>query len=258
MTALHVGLLSIEGMPFMTFQTLLATLQDPHIMLPLLGSVVAGALIGAEREAQGKPAGLRTHTLVCFASALMTLLALHMAKWTADLPAGTQIVSDMSRMPHAILTGVGFLGAGVIFREGATVQGLTTAASLWMTAALGVAFGSGMLELAGIATALTLAVLILMRFVQRLTKMRPELELTLTVHDGGGFDAARLRAILAQAGLQPGPLAVAQNLAEGTRTYATVAAAYDHHFDIEALSRQIASEASMQSFELSPVVAQPR
>lgn len=102
----------------MILDSLLLALRDNDVMLLLLCSVVSGALIGAEREFLGKPAGARTHTLVCFASAFMTLLGLRMAEWTVSFPEGTQIVSDMARMPHAILTGTGFLGAGVIFRSG--------------------------------------------------------------------------------------------------------------------------------------------
>src|SRR5688500_2011018 len=97
--------------------------------LPLASSPLTGMLIGLERELQGKPAGLRTHTLVCFASTLLTLAAAHQGEWSINLIAGTQIVSDPTRMAHGILTGIGFLGAGVIFREGPSVHGLTTAAS---------------------------------------------------------------------------------------------------------------------------------
>lgn len=136
----------------MTLHSLPVAVRDTDVMLPLLCSLFAGALIRAERELHGKPAGVRTHTLVCFASALMTLLGLRMEEWTAALPANAQIVTDMARMPHAILTGIGFPGAGVIFHDGATVQGLTTAASLWLTAVLGIVFGTGLLEVATIGT----------------------------------------------------------------------------------------------------------
>ena len=79
----------------MTFDSLISALRDTDMRLPLLGSVLAGALIGADREFLGKQAGLRTHTLVCFASALMTLLGLRMAEWTMAPPEDTQIVSEI-------------------------------------------------------------------------------------------------------------------------------------------------------------------
>ena len=133
----------------------LLSLLPPGAGLPLAGSLVTGMLIGLDRELHGKPAGLRTHTLVCFASTLLTLAAARQADWVLSLLPGQQVVSDPTRMAHGILTGIGFLGAGVIFREGPSVQGLTTAASLWIAAALGIVFGVGLFGLAvvGAATA---------------------------------------------------------------------------------------------------------
>lgn len=180
----------------MDVNLILADIADPRLMLPLLFSLLTGALIGAEREFKQKPAGLRTHTLVCFASALMTLVGLRMADWVAVLPPETQIVSDMSRMPHAILTGIGFLGAGVIFKGDATVQGLTTAATLWLTAALGVVYGTGLIELGLVGTVITLVVLVLLRFIQRLYPhpLAAEIEVSLS---GDHADLAQLRSSLA-------------------------------------------------------------
>src|SRR5690606_6655623 len=76
--------------PIMTPETVVTALQDRDVMIPLLCSLVAGALIGAERELNRKPAGIRTHTLLCFAAALMTILGLRMAEWVVFLPEGTQ------------------------------------------------------------------------------------------------------------------------------------------------------------------------
>lgn len=143
----------------------LTELRNIDVGVPLLGSLIAGALIGWEREVQRKSAGLRTHTLVCFTAALLTLLGLRMDEWHADLPASAQIVSDMSRMPHAVITGIGFLGAGVIFKDGFNVQGLTTAATLWLTAAIGVVLGTGLIGLAILATVIALMVLVVLRYL---------------------------------------------------------------------------------------------
>lgn len=141
----------------------LAPFLTAEMGLSLLSSVLTGMLIGLDRELQGKPAGLRTHALVCFASALLTLAATHQGQWYLDLVPSTQVVSDPTRMAHGILTGIGFLGAAGIFREGSSVQGLTTAASLWTTAALGIVCGVGMFELALVGTAATLVVLVALR-----------------------------------------------------------------------------------------------
>lgn len=188
----------------MTLDSLLVAVRDTDVMLPLLSSLFAGALIGAERELHGKPAGVRTHTLGCFASALMTLLGLRMEEWTAALPVDAQIVTDMARMPHAILTGIGFLGAGVIFREGATVQGLTTAASLWLTAVLGIVFGTALLEVATIGTVIALLVLVLLRLLQGIMPPKPEIRIEVAVSSESRYDGARLKADLAASGLQAG------------------------------------------------------
>lgn len=188
-----------------TLQSLITTLSDPGLTLPLLGSLITGALIGSEREFSGKPAGLRTHTLVCFASALVTLAGLRMADWTVALPGSAQIVSDMARLPHAVLTGIGFLGAGVIFREGATVHGLTTAASLWLTSALGIVFGTGLMELAVLGTLGALLVLGLMRVFQRNAAPGQPWQLSLTFASDEAPLTAALRSQLMATGWRVGP-----------------------------------------------------
>src|SRR5436190_22955490 len=98
---------------------------DPEILWPLGGSIAAGALIGLERQSHGAPAGFRTHTLVSLASGLLMLAAMHQVRWMSDTPREL-IRIDPVRMAHGILTGIGFLGSGVIFREGLTIRGLTT------------------------------------------------------------------------------------------------------------------------------------
>ena len=100
------------------------------ITIHLTGALVAGGLIGLERSFHGRPAGFRTHTLVCLTSSLLMLVALYQWKWLSNVPLDT-VKMDPTRMAQGIMTGIGFLGAGVIFKEGFTVRGLTTAASIW-------------------------------------------------------------------------------------------------------------------------------
>ena len=131
----------------------------PELLWPILGAILAGAIIGAEREYRASPAGLRTHILVALSCCLLMLSAVHQMAWLNDAPIEV-IRIDPVRMAHGILTGIGFLCGGVIFREGFNVRGLTTAASLWTTATLGMLFGIGFYELAifgGIAALLVLA-----------------------------------------------------------------------------------------------------
>jgi len=134
------------------------------IVAHLLGAVLAGGVIGLERSYHGRPAGFRTHTLVCLASSLLMIVMLFQRKWLGTT-AGI-IQTDPTRMAQGIMTGIGFLGAGVIFKEGLSVRGLTTAASIWMTSAIGILFGIGFYFPAILATVLTLGVLSVFRRIE--------------------------------------------------------------------------------------------
>ncbi|HYC69278.1 MgtC/SapB family protein [Brevundimonas sp.] len=137
----------------------------PDFTLPLLAAILAGGMIGFEREWRGRAAGFRTHILVCLASALLMEMAVSQGAWRFDVLEGARIVSDPTRMAHGVLTGIGFLCAGVIFRAGFSIHGLTTAASLWITAAIGLLFGAGLFGLAVTGAALTVVVLLILRLV---------------------------------------------------------------------------------------------
>jgi len=135
------------------------------ILSHLLGAALAGAAIGLERTYHGRPAGFRTHTLVCMASSLLMLLTIFQLKLLPQLPLESVRV-DPTRMAQGIMTGIGFLGAGVIMKEGLSVRGLTTAASIWVTAAIGILVGVGFYLPAIIATVLTLVTLSLFRWLE--------------------------------------------------------------------------------------------
>lgn len=137
----------------------------PGFVAPLFASILAGGTIGLEREWRGRAAGLRTHILVCLASALLMETAVMQGLWRFLPLEGAEIVSDPARMAHGVLTGIGFLCAGVIFRSGFSIHGLTTAASLWITAAIGLVLGAGLYGLGVLATMLTAGVLITLRLV---------------------------------------------------------------------------------------------
>lgn len=120
----------------------------------LVIAVLLGSLIGYERERRGKPAGVRTHGMVSLGAALFTVVSVH----------GFHGTGDPGRVAAQIVTGIGFLGAGAILRQRDSIQGLTTAASLWVTAAIGLAVGVGM-EVMSVATAFL--VFLLLRFGPR-------------------------------------------------------------------------------------------
>ncbi|MFA5913742.1 MAG: MgtC/SapB family protein [Burkholderiales bacterium] len=138
-----------------------------EIAFRLLVALGFGGLVGLERSYHGRPAGFRTHTLVCLGSALLMLVTVYESQWFAS--RGMERVSvDPTRMAQGIMTGIGFLGAGVIMKEGINVRGLTTSASIWVTAAIGILVGIGFYFPAGLATALVLGVLSAFRWLENL------------------------------------------------------------------------------------------
>ena len=135
------------------------------ILTRLLVATIAGGLIGLERTYHGRPAGFRTHTLVCVASSLLMLVTMYQAKWfTGALPDTIRV--DPTRMAQGVMTGIGFLGAGVIMREGLTVRGLTTAASIWTTAAIGILAGVGFFSAVLAGSVITIGTLTVFRKVE--------------------------------------------------------------------------------------------
>ena len=135
-----------------------------EMVLRMLAAVAAGGLIGFERNYHGRPAGFRTHTLVCAASSVLMLVTVYEAHW---MPRSAVLVQlDPTRMAQGIMTGIGFLGAGVIIKEGLSVRGLTTAASIWITAAIGILAGVGFYFPLVVSVVLTLGVLSFFRWIE--------------------------------------------------------------------------------------------
>ena len=129
------------------------------------GALLIGALIGFERTFRGRPAGFRTHSLVCIASAILMIVTVYQNQWMTFVEHDA-IRTDPTRMAQGIMTGIGFLGAGVIFKEGLTVRGLTTAASIWVTAAIGILVGIGFWFAAIVGSVASLTVLALFRYIE--------------------------------------------------------------------------------------------
>ena len=141
-----------------------------HEQLVVVGRIAAallvGGIVGFERTFHGRPAGFRTHSLVCIASTLLMLVTVYQSEWMTVVPLDV-IRTDPTRMAQGIMTGIGFLGAGVIFKEGLTIRGLTTAASIWITAAIGILIGIGFYLPAAVGTGATILVLSVFRAIER-------------------------------------------------------------------------------------------
>ncbi len=137
---------------------------EMEIILKLVLAAVLGGLIGFERQIHKKPAGLRTHTLVCIGAALFTIIS------TSSVDP-----SSVSRIAAGLVTGIGFLAAGLIFREEDKVRGLTTAAELWVLAAIGISVGIGFYYAAIVATIIVLIILVPLKHLEDQTLKRKKI-----------------------------------------------------------------------------------
>jgi putative Mg2+ transporter-C (MgtC) family protein len=165
----------------------------------LLAALVAGGLIGAERSYQGRPAGFRTHTLVCMASSLLMVLTVYQIELLPSLPLEAVRI-DPTRMAQGIMTGIGFLGAGVIMKERLTIRGLTTAASIWITASIGILIGVGFYFAAAVATLLTMGALSLFRWIEKVLPSLSYARLEVRARNKQHLSLDELRALVEKHG----------------------------------------------------------
>lgn len=127
------------------------------VTIKLIVSALLGIIIGFDREKSGKPAGIRTQMLVCVGSALISAVSVDLIQVVSVGDAATSVYRlDPARLMAQIVSGIGFLGAGVILKNGNKIQGVTTAATIWITAAIGIAIGAGFYIPAGVSTILVL------------------------------------------------------------------------------------------------------
>jgi putative Mg2+ transporter-C (MgtC) family protein len=171
------------------------TLAWPHVLLRLFIAAGLGGAIGLERELRERQAGLRTHLVVSVGAALFTLVSAYGFSDFLGNPAVARV--DPTRIAAQVVSGIGFLGAGAIIRQGLSVRGLTTAASLWLVAAIGMAAGAGYWEAAVIATAGALFTLGPMRELvfKVVSRFRPELDRLLVEIPAGGSPGPVVDAI---------------------------------------------------------------
>ena len=174
------------------------TSDGMEIVLRLTVGLLAGATIGYERSYHGRPAGFRTHALVCMASSLLMLVTVYEAHWVRT--AADSIRLDPTRMAQGIMTGIGFLGGGAIIKEGLTVRGLTTAASIWITAAIGILAGVGFYFPLAISVLLTLGVLSVFRWIETRMPAQAYCQFEVRFARAGGMTEQTLRSLIQQHG----------------------------------------------------------
>ena len=167
----------------------------------LAASLLLGGAIGLERELTGQVAGLRTHMSIALGAALFGIVSAYGFDAFADMPrAETNYGVDVTRVASNVVTGVGFLGGGAILKEGSSVRGLTTAASIWVTAAVGLAVGVGIYAMAALATLALVLSLTLLRaprlwLRQRYSVSKGRVVVHMRLHADPGVVIAALRAL---------------------------------------------------------------
>lgn len=192
-----IGTILRKGRSSRMFSEFLSSFSSPELslstmLLRLLASILMGVAIGIEREMHRQPAGMRTHILICIGATLLTMASLYLPLSVG----GVELNADAARIVAQIVSGIGFLGAGAIIKFGATVRGITTAATIWVTSAIGIVVGLGLFLFALIATVSVLVVLVgFESFEQRLfaTEYFKTLEV---IYDTQLLNIERIRSLL--------------------------------------------------------------
>lgn len=186
--------------------------------LRLLISSVLGGLIGLEREVHGRPAGFRTHLLVSLGACLYVLSSISIYRIYGNFSGAVPVGVDPARIAAQVVTGIGFLGAGAIIREKASIRGLTTAACLWIAAAIGLACGVGMYLTAVSVTLLSLLSLLLLKKVEKILDRDSYSHVKIWCMDGPG-QKTRLESILAGSNLSVVGIGVEKDVQSGEIFY---------------------------------------
>ena len=220
-------------------------MTEHELLLRPLLALVAGGLVGLERSFHGRAAGLRTYALVSFASALLVGIA----QFTDSAPGGAQ--TNVARVIQGIVTGIGFLGAGVIIKEGFTVRGLTTAASVWVVSAIGVAFGLGFLLEGAVAVALTLGALSMLRIVEDRLHVQLYVHCHIAFHRHERRDEAWLRAFVKEQGFSITDLSYRLDGTANVFEYQIVMWTLDKDA-VSSLGRALVEDGAVSDFTISP------
>lgn len=157
------------------------------VFVNIVGALLLGLIVGYERTYHGRAAGMRTYGLVCMASCALTVFAGYPTSWYGGIPASlfpNGLPPDPTRVIQGVVTGIGFLGAGLIMKDGLSISGLTTAASLWASSAIGILVGVGFYSAAILLTLLSAALMMWATRVERVLPSRPAISMTLTFKPG--------------------------------------------------------------------------
>jgi len=212
------------------------------ILLNLLGALLLGLLVGYERSYHGRAAGMRTYGIVCMASAALTIIGGYSGFWFGGHGGAVAIAADPTRIIQGVVTGIGFLGAGVIMREGFNISGLTTAASIWASAVIGILVGVGFyLAAMGLAFMASMIMIYLHKLEAHLPS-RHAIAITMRFKK----DYVPLESTLRRVALERG-----YEIAGGTLTIGGTAGEQEWRFVALALSRKSGVPLSLLAAELA-------
>lgn len=220
-------------------------MNEWDVIARTLAALVAGGAIGLERSYHGRAAGLRTYALVCFGSALLVAAAQY------EFFARGDIGDGVTRVIQGIVTGIGFLGAGVIVKEGFTVRGLTTAASVWVASAIGVVLGAGSYWTGAEAAAVTLIALALLRRLEDRFPTQIFVHLEVGFERSNAMDEERFRELVRGHGFALTELAYQLHREPPLLEYRTVIWSSSSG-SVRALEQSLLAEPSVVRFRLAP------
>jgi putative Mg2+ transporter-C (MgtC) family protein len=219
-----------------------------EMSLRMVVALAVGGLIGLERSFHGRPAGFRTHALVCLASAALMLVSAFEELWFTSRQL-ERMTLDPTRMAQGIMTGIGFLGAGVIMKQGLSVRGLTTAASIWITASIGILIGVGLYMPAGLAAVLTLGTLSVFRWIENRVPAQSFARMVVHFARGEHISEDALRQLLGEHGFEVA--AMSYELQEGHVEYHADVMTYKIR-NMERLAEALLQTPGVAAFRLAP------
>ncbi|MDN3922928.1 MgtC/SapB family protein [Roseateles violae] len=226
---------------------------NAFIGLNLLGALLLGALVGYERSFNGRAAGMRIYGLVCMASTALTVFIGHAPLWFGG--TAPHLLADPTRVVQGIVTGIGFLCAGVITKDGLNISGLTTAASIWTSAAIGVLLGVGFYAAALLLALLCMLSMSLLQRVEAMLPGRTTLDVTLSFRPPHPPSYDTVAGIAAARGYRLLRDSLSIGLAEGRPVWRFSVVALDRSSAMAPalLADEIAAHQGIASFSITPV-----
>jgi putative Mg2+ transporter-C (MgtC) family protein len=226
------------------------------VFVNIVGALLLGLMVGYERTYHGRAAGMRTYGMVCMASCALTVISGYPQYWFAGQDLGTfatRLVPDPTRVVQGIVTGIGFLGAGVIMKDGLSISGLTTAASLWSSSAIGILVGVGFYSAAILLAALSASLMLWTPKVERMLPARPAIGITLKFRPGYQPHRSDVDNMAKELGYQIAGGSFSVSFANGCHTwrYIAVELSRDVAQPLPSLAERLSQFDGVDEFEIS-------